>query len=297
MPEELRIAPSREAEAALEGRAVAQPETFRRLLPEARARAFAVARIEEFDVLRDMLEAIVQLPRGADWREIRRDLAAQVSPYMDDSPDGRRAARAKAELLLRIHGNQAYGAARHEAQLDAADALPYWQYLTVGDANVRESHAALDGKVFPADDPFWGTHYPPWDYGCRCVVAAITAGAAERMRAADAGKPESQRRVLEGETLSQARGGAVRSRSRDGTETWTDVRSPIDLASSAAEERAAYQWRPGDMRLPLDRLRERYPADIWAAFADTLRGHSVALADGSQISVMDWLEGTGGGAS
>lgn len=51
------------------------------------------------------------------------------------------------------------------------DLYPYLVYETVGDSNVRYEHQLLDGTKLPVDDPFWNTHYPPNDWGCRCDVS------------------------------------------------------------------------------------------------------------------------------
>ncbi|MDV6170219.1 phage minor head protein [Flavobacterium sp. DG1-102-2] len=47
---------------------------------------------------------------------------------------------------------------------------PNLKYHTVGDARVREAHKAWNGLVLPIDHPFWKTHWPPVDWGCRCTV-------------------------------------------------------------------------------------------------------------------------------
>lgn len=50
------------------------------------------------------------------------------------------------------------------------DLFPNLKYRTVGDDLVRDEHAVLNGIIRPVDDPFWGTHYPPNGWRCRCDV-------------------------------------------------------------------------------------------------------------------------------
>jgi len=45
-------------------------------------------------------------------------------------------------------------------------------YRTAGDANVRDSHAALDNFKAHINDLSWNTIYPPNGWGCRCNVLA-----------------------------------------------------------------------------------------------------------------------------
>lgn len=54
-----------------------------------------------------------------------------------------------------------------------ADAFPFWEYYTQGDAQVRPAHRALDRKVFRADDPIWDKVYPPNGWNCRCTVLPV----------------------------------------------------------------------------------------------------------------------------
>lgn len=167
--------PNEAAAAYIRGKAVADPKNFGDLPAQLKQRAFTVAGIEQMDALRRIRDAIAKLPEGASWDEAKKEIAAEMSPYVpvkDGRPD-MKAARARAEFQLRTHGFQAYAVARHQEQMATVDVLPYWKYETVGDSRVRAAHAALDGKVLRADDPWWKTHYPPWDWGCRCIVVAL----------------------------------------------------------------------------------------------------------------------------
>ena len=167
--------PNEAAAAYIRGKAVADPKNFGALPDQLKQRAFTVAGIEQMDALRRIRDAIAKLPEGASWDEAKREIAAEMSPYVagGDAPAPRNAAKARAEFLLRTHGFQAYAVARHQQQMEDIEIFPYWKYETVGDSRVRAAHAALDGKILRADDPWWKTHYPPWDWGCRCIVVAL----------------------------------------------------------------------------------------------------------------------------
>jgi SPP1 gp7 family putative phage head morphogenesis protein len=53
---------------------------------------------------------------------------------------------------------------------EQTDIFPYWEYKTVGDAKVRDEHAALDGLILPANDPRWKKIMPPNGWNCRCYI-------------------------------------------------------------------------------------------------------------------------------
>ena len=167
--------PNEAAADYIRGKAVADPTHFGNLPPQLKQRAFTVAGIEQLDALQRIRDAVAKLPEGASWDEAKKEIASEISPFIDADDDSKRttASKARAEFLLRTHGFQAYAVARHQQQMEDIEIFPYWKYETVGDSRVRPGHAALDGKVLRADDPWWKTHYPPWDWGCRCIVVAI----------------------------------------------------------------------------------------------------------------------------
>ena len=53
--------------------------------------------------------------------------------------------------------------------------MPYLEYTAVMDDRTRDEHAALDGHIYPIDDPFWQTFYPPNGFNCRCNVIQHSA--------------------------------------------------------------------------------------------------------------------------
>jgi len=70
--------------------------------------------------------------------------------------------------------DQAVGAARMAKKWQdierTRDLYPNLKYVAVMDERTRELHKNWHGIILPIDHPFWKTHYPPNDWGCRCTV-------------------------------------------------------------------------------------------------------------------------------
>lgn len=171
----------------MRGRVSTESRVMKAMAPEIRARAFAVSGIHDMRVLGEMKELIAKLTDGSSWNDIRAQLAEHIDEQWGGVQEGGNdtkyaaAVQRRAELVLRQNTFQAYAVARYKDQQDVKAAFPYLMYLTCGDENVRDEHAELDGKILPIDDPFWITHYPPWDFGCRCLVESISAEEAKEL--------------------------------------------------------------------------------------------------------------------
>lgn len=76
----------------------------------------------------------------------------------------------------------AFNQGARERALEVKDDRPYWIYDAIDDGATRPSHAALDGIVRRADDPFWSTHLPPNGFNCRCTFNTATEAEAKAQR-------------------------------------------------------------------------------------------------------------------
>lgn len=93
---------------------------------------------------------------------------------------------AELKQWLKVH-NDIYYKNYHSTELQAAvqitrakeqwaeieemsDVLPWLTFHAIRDERTRDSHAALDGLTYRANDPIWQKIFPPLDYNCRCFV-------------------------------------------------------------------------------------------------------------------------------
>lgn len=267
-------------------------QAFDRLLPELRARAFTIGLIEDANVLQTVRDAIAELPAGAPWAEVKERVQAALAdtPWLNEV-----SAAQRAELLMRLHGFQAYAAAQWEAlqSPEARAAFPYLQYVAVGDEATRDTHRALDGLILPVDHEFWEDHYPPWEYNCRCMVVPISQEEYDEVVAA--GRVAGQPAVLKEENRSQ--GWTIPPRSAIEYQLKHDIVDwggghtvPVPSPAKRGKE-GAYRFHPSDLRIPLDDLRKRYAPEVFARFRESAQAERIEFADGRQMSVWEWLGG------
>jgi SPP1 gp7 family putative phage head morphogenesis protein len=145
------------------------PDEFYGLAQAAQARAFTVARVASMDVIMDVHGAVA---KALEAGETLRDFQGRI----DDIVETRGWSGLTpwhAETVFRNNIQTAYSTGRYKQMVDQKDAFPYWEYDAVNDADTRPEHAALDGKIFPADHSFWDIWYPPNGHRCRCGVNPV----------------------------------------------------------------------------------------------------------------------------
>lgn len=281
-----------EAAALIRGKPAVSRAIFERMLPEVRARAFTISGVEDANVRQAVRDAIAEIPLGRPWVDAREDVIARLTPWLGEEESFKRA-----ELLLRTHTFMAYQATRHEVMLAQMEALPYWQYISMDDEAVRDAHMRLHGLMLPANHPFWQDHYPPWDYGCRCQVVPVTQEDYDAVAGNTPGGAESEfgfalppaaidRMMLTGD-MDRGDGHPV------------NVLSPYRRAvesGNAKEARSAWRWNPGDLRLPIERILERYDEPVRKQFETWAEKTAIPLDDlpgtvARPVTVMQWLRG------
>lgn len=252
---------------------------FDQLVPELRARAFTVAGLESTDAIARVRSHIAALPLGADWEEAKAGILDEIADTY-----GGAAAERRAELLLRLHGFQSYAAANHRALESMRHIFPYRRYVTAGDGRVRASHRALGGLVLPADSPFWQTHTPPWQWGCRCDTVGVTEEDYADIQAQDAKIDDpAKRSIPTPEAIAKLENEGIVSRGLNDTH---NVKTPSQGG------RGTFEWDPGTLDIPLEELRRKYSEEPggpeafakFEAFARSLQ------PEGLGTTLWDWLE-------
>lgn len=136
------------------------------------AKVFTVAGATTADLSRDLQGALVDaLAKGQTITAFRKDFDQIVQAH-GWTYRGKRGWRTS--VIFDTNMRTAHMAGRWEQLQANKDRRPFLQYRTAGDARVRPLHRQWNGLVFPIDDAFWQTHYPPNGWNCRCTVRAFS---------------------------------------------------------------------------------------------------------------------------
>lgn len=153
----------------------------------AHSAAFTVAKVTRLDVLTDIhralsddlknggsfptfLDKLQPLLEAKGWwgkREQVNRSTGEIRTITDGTPW-------RLETIYETNMQSAYMAGRYAQMMQATQYAPWWEYSAIMDSRTRPAHAALSGRVFRYDDPFWDSWYPPNGFRCRCRVIPRT---------------------------------------------------------------------------------------------------------------------------
>lgn len=136
------------------------------------AKVFTVAGSTSADLSRDIQQSLVgALEKGTTISAFRKDFDRAVQEH-GWAYNGKRGWRTS--VIFDNNMRSAHMAGRWQQLQQNKGRRPYLQYRTAGDARVRPQHRLWNGLIFPIDDAFWQTHYPPNGWNCRCTVRAYS---------------------------------------------------------------------------------------------------------------------------
>jgi len=140
----------------------------------ARARSSDMSEAMSRDILQAILAAMEEGSTIGDFEE-KFDGIAAARGWSGDNEDGWRA-----RLVFRTMTAQAQAAGRWRQIQAGKKHAPYLRYITAEDNRVRDAHAAWQGVILDAEDPWWKTHFPPNGFNCRCHVQQLSDDDLER---------------------------------------------------------------------------------------------------------------------
>ena len=139
---------------------------WRQVWQEEHDRVFTVAGVARDDVLFDIRKSLTTALQegwsGQRWaKEITPTLKQKgwwgSEVIIDEDGKARvyqKGNASRLDLIFRQNVMTAYAAGRWQRQQETKKERPYLRYSAIMDGRTRPAHRALDGLVFPVDDPF-----------------------------------------------------------------------------------------------------------------------------------------------
>lgn len=231
--------------------------------------AFTVAKAMQLDLLGEIRGALdAALADGTTFETFRQALTPRLvargwwgRQEMDDPVTGeKRSVQLGSPRRLQVIYDTNLATAYGEGQWERIQAnkriFPFLEYVRSSSEHPRNEHLAYAGLVLPADDPWWLTHMPVKDYGCKCTVIQHTRRMLERAGLqVGAPPPEAMRAITNkrtGEVMEVPRGVHPAFHYPPGGRAASLGKFMMDKAEAANAQLAARVLTPGTTRwLPL----------------------------------------------
>ncbi|MET0106191.1 MAG: phage minor head protein [Sedimenticola sp.] len=163
------------------------------MIAEEHAKSFTVAKMMDLDLLADTQRLVDKaLESGQTMNWVRE----RIIPYWKakgwvgkkDAIDPKTGKLVRVQLgsssrlktIFRTNMQASYSVGAWEMIQQQKNDSPYLIYDAVDDHRTRSEHKSHDGKVYPADHPFWDSWFPPNGWGCRCTTIQVTKAQAEK---------------------------------------------------------------------------------------------------------------------
>ena len=151
---------------------------------ESHVKAFTVAGILKQDILTDIHQSLLEAQKAGisqkQWEKgISQTLydkgwlgkSAVLIGDENGELQGKRLTPHRLRTIYQTNLRMAERSGEYQQLQEIKHLRPFWQYVSQHDA--RPSHLAMNGRVYPADDPFWDSFYPPNGWNCRCKVLSL----------------------------------------------------------------------------------------------------------------------------
>lgn len=162
--------PMKEAQEFWRNKARLSPGQFSQLTDEAKTKAFAVSGIAKGDELETVFSSMQKaIDDGISFGDFKKECR---TIFEKRGWTGKRAWRV--DNIFRTNIQTAYSVGRYREMMEVKDSRPFWRYSAVNDSRTRPTHAAMHGKVFRYDNPFWDKWYPLNGFRCRCGVTTLS---------------------------------------------------------------------------------------------------------------------------
>lgn len=190
---ELQALPPEEAIAYFRQKGYAVGFDYRDVWQAQHQAAFTVAKAMQLDLLQDIRAEVDRaLAEGTTLQDFQKRLIPTLQqkgwwgrqtrqdPLTGEVRDVQLGSPRRLKVIYDTNLRTAHSEGQWERIQARKASFPYLQYDGGNSENPRLQHKAWDGLVLLVDDPFWQSHMPVKEWGCKCRVIPMTAAQLQR---------------------------------------------------------------------------------------------------------------------